>query len=99
MNFAELMDEADSAIFTELADDATLDGQPVRGMFAAPWLAPQIGRLNTGIVEPRLSLRDADACNAERGSAVKVGGSTYVVVAIEPDGTGITNLVLRPSDG
>ncbi|MCG9076201.1 head-tail joining protein [Laribacter hongkongensis] len=96
MNFAELMDEADSAIFTELADDATLDGQPVRGMFAAPWLAPQVGRLKTGLREPHLVLRDADAATARRGGLVEVAGTgRFEVVGIEPDGSGMTVLVLR----
>ena len=96
MNFAELMAVADSAIFAELADDATLDGQPVRGMFAAPWLAPQVGRLKTGLREPHLVVRDADAATARRGSLVEVTGSgRFEVVGIEPDGSGMTVLVLR----
>ncbi|MCG9026718.1 hypothetical protein LH462_11135 [Laribacter hongkongensis] len=96
MNFAELMAEADSAIFSELADDATLDGQPVRGMFAAPWLAPQIGRLKTALREPHLVLRDADAVTARCGGLVEVAGSgRFDVVGIEPDGSGMTVLVLR----
>lgn len=95
--FRELAAEMDSAIFGELADDATIDGQPVRGMFSAPWLAPQVGRLNTGIVEPHLIVQDADAGGVGNGAQVIFDGLGYEVVAIEPDGTGVSVLVLRPS--
>ena len=95
--FRELAAEMDSAIFDALADDASIDGRPVRGMFSAPWLAPQVGRLNTGIVEPHLIVQDADAGGVENGALVVFDSLGYEVVAIEPDGTGITVLVLRPS--
>ena len=95
--FRELAAEMDSAIFDELADDATIDGRPVRGMFSAPWLAPQVGRLNTGIVEPHLIVQDVDAGGVENGAQVIFDALGYEVVAIEPDGTGVTVLVLRPS--
>ena len=95
--FRELAADMDEEIFDALADDAQVDGRPVRGMFAAPWLAPQVGRLNTGIVEPQIALRDIDAGNVEKGSAVVFDGLGYEVVAIEPDGTGLTVLILRPS--
>ncbi len=95
--FRELAAEMDSAIFDELGDDAKIDGRPVRGMFSAPWLAPQVGRLNTGIVEPRLIVQDADAGGVGNSAQVIFDGLGYEVVAIEPDGTGVTVLVLRPS--
>lgn len=95
--FRELAADMDEAIFDALADDAVVDGRPVRGMFSAPWLAPQVGRLNTGIVEPHLVVRDDDAAGVENGAAVAFDGLAYEVVAIEPDGTGVTVLVLRPS--
>ena len=97
MTFRELVAEMDSAIFDALADDATIDGRPVRGMFSAPWLAPQVGRLNTGIVEPHLIVQDADAGGVGNGAQVIFDGLGYEVVAIEPDGTGVTVLVLRPA--
>ncbi|MCL2345252.1 MAG: hypothetical protein FWC58_05325 [Desulfobulbus sp.] len=94
--FRELAAEMDDTVFDTLSDAAAIEGRPVRGMFSAPWLAPQLGRLNTGIVEPQLVVRDADAAGVEKGAAVDVLGLGYEVVAIEPDGTGITALILRP---
>lgn len=99
MSFRELAAEMDAEIFDALADDASIDGRPVRGMFSAPWLAPQIGRLKTGIVEPHIVVRNADAAGVENDAVVTVDGEacSFEVVSIEPDGTGITVLVLRPS--
>lgn len=97
MAFRDLAADMDTAVFDAVSDVAVVAGRAVRGMFSAPWLAPQIGKLNTGIVEPQLVLRDADAVGVEKGAAVEHGGLGYQVVAIEPDGTGVTALILRPT--
>lgn len=97
MSFRDLVAEMDSAIFDALTDDVMIKGVPVEGMFSAPWLQPQIGHLNTGIVEPQVVVRDADAAGVEKGDPVVVNGDNYEIVNIEPDGSGVTALVLRPS--
>ena len=96
--FRELAADMDEAIFDALADDAQVNGRPVRGMFSAPWLAPQVGRLNTGIVEPHLIVQDADAGGVENGAPVVFDSLGYEVVAIEPDGTGISRIVMYPAN-
>lgn len=87
----------DTAIFDALNDDVTINGVPVKGIFSAPWLQPRIGHLNTGIVEPQVVVRDADAVGVEKGDPVTANGSNYEIVNIEPDGSGVTALILRPS--
>jgi hypothetical protein len=94
-HFRNLVDRLDGAVFQKLHDEASIDGRPVRGMFATPWLDPQVEQLKTGIVEPTLTVRDVDACGLSRGAFVQVCCREYEVVAIEPDGTGVTVLVLR----
>lgn len=96
MNFRELTRDLDDTVFDVAADDALLNGKPVRGMFAAPWLQPQFGRLKTALVEPHIVLRNADAANASHASTLIFEGEDYEVVSIEPDGTGLTTLILRP---
>lgn len=95
--FSDLVADMDSVIFDTLTDDVTINGLPVKGMFYAPWLQPQIGRLNTGIVEPQVVVRDSDALGVEKGNPVVANGGTYEIVNIEPDGSGVTALILRPS--
>lgn len=95
--FRDLVTDMDSVIFDTLTDDVTINGLPVKGMFSAPWLQPQIGRLNTGIVEPQVVVRDADAVGVEKGHPVVANGDNYEIVNIEPDGSGVTALILRPA--
>jgi hypothetical protein len=96
MNFRDLAVELDAAVFEDLCDEAVIDGRPCLGKFDAPWLQPELGRLRTSIVEPRLVVRDADAAGVARGSLAAVLGDDYDVVSIEPDGSGVTALILRP---
>lgn len=95
VDFNALVARMDGDVYARLSDPATLDGEPVRGMFTAPWMQPRLGSMHTGIVEPTLVLRDAAATAASSTSKVTVGGRDYDVVAIEPDGTGLTALALR----
>jgi hypothetical protein len=90
-----MLADADDAVFEGLGDTAMLDGVAVIGMFNAPWLQPQMGGMGTGIVEPHLVIRDGDLGAAGQGSTVAHDGRTYTVVSVEPDGTGLTALVLR----
>ena len=83
-------------MFDALADQADIVGRPVRGMFSSPWRAPQVGRLDTGLIEPQLIVRDLDAVDVARGTTLSFDGQTFEVVGIEPDGTGVTALILRP---
>lgn len=95
--FRDLMTEMDSAIFETLTDDVTINGLPVKGLFSSPWLQPQIGRLNTGIIEPQVVVRDSDVLGIEKGDPVVANGDEYEIVNIEPDGSGVTALILRPA--
>lgn len=94
-DFSALAARMDIAIINHLSDPAILDGEPVRGMFAAPWRQPSMGSMRTGLVESTLTLRDQDAVEATESSVVQVAGKTFEVVGVEPDGSGMTVLVLR----
>ena len=95
-DFRALGNELDASVFDTLADQADIAARPVRGMFSSPWLAPQVGRLDTGLIEPQLIVRDLDAVDVARGTTLSFDGQTFEVVGIEPDGTGVTALILRP---
>ena len=95
-DFRTLGNELDASVFNTLADQADIAGRSVRGMFSSPWLAPQVGRLDTGLIEPQLIVRDLDAVDVARGTTLSFDGLIYEVVGIEPDGTGVTALILRP---
>lgn len=95
--FRDLVAEMDTAIFDALTDDVTINGLAVNGLFSAPWMEPRIGHLHTGIIEPQVVVRDADAASVQKGDAVVANGGSYEVIRFpEPDGTGVTTLILRP---
>ncbi|MFJ1213291.1 head-tail joining protein [Burkholderia pyrrocinia] len=96
MAFRDLMAAVDAAVKRDLADDdVTIDGKPVQGMFAAPWLGPDLGTQRTNLIAPVLHITDDDAARVNEGSIVVAAGARYRVVELHPDGTGWTILILR----
>lgn len=101
MAFRELFVDVDAIVFETLGDSIVIDGRPVLGMFTAPWQQPKMGKLNTGLREPRVDIRVADAIDLVKGQLVSVdlpaldGGGEYDLLLWEPDGSGIVTLILR----
>ena len=96
MAFRDLVADLDAAVVRDLADDdIRIDGVPVSGMFAAPWLGPDLGHQRTQLEHPQVSVRDTDATGIREGSIVDACGSRYRVFELQPDGTGWTVLLLR----
>jgi len=95
--FREQVAAMDALLFDELADDVLLSGLPAKAMFSSPWLAPQMGGNKTGIVEPIARMRDHDVGAVVHGVTLEHAGRRYIVVSIEPDGSGMTDLILRPN--
>lgn len=93
-----LVDEIDTLIFDALHDNIELDARSIQGMFQAPWLEPRIGQLDTEIIEPQVTIRKQDVKDASTGSLVSFEAQFYEVVAMQPDGTGLVTLILRPLD-
>jgi len=71
--------------------DATVGGSAVRGIFDNAFLA-QLGLVGT---DPLLLCRTSDVTSATRGTAVSVPAGSFKVVRKEPDGTGMSRLVLE----
>lgn len=103
MSFRELIDDLDDTVFDVLGDPVQIEGREVHGMFSAPWLQPKLGRINTGLREPHLVIRVADAQGVSERQQVAVdlpeqdGGGNYIIVGVEPGGDGLVTLVLRLS--
>ncbi|MBN3862074.1 hypothetical protein HCU66_07505 [Pseudomonas frederiksbergensis] len=103
MGFRDLIAEVDAVVFETLGDTARIEGfdEPVLGMFSAPWLQPKIGKLNTGLREPRFEIRVSDSHDLKKGLLVSVelpeldGGGDYDLLQLEPSGDGLVALILR----
>lgn len=96
--FRDLVTAQDARLFELLSDTVEIAGKPCQGMFSAPWLAPQLGQLTTGLLEPHLVIREENARTISTGTLVSFSALDYTVVGIEPDSTGLTVLLLRPLD-
>lgn len=77
----------------EFASSATLDGAPVTGIFDNAY-AESLG-MATRI--PMFTLPTASAVSATQASVLVVGGVNYRVTSVQPDGTGVTVLMLERS--
>ncbi len=103
MSFRDLIADVDAVVFETLGDTARIEGreEPVLGMFAAPWLQPKFGKLNTGLREPRFEIRVSDSHGLEQGMLVSIdlptldGGGDYDLLQLEPSGDGLVALILR----
>jgi hypothetical protein len=103
VSFRDLIAEVDAVVFETLGDSARIEGraEPVLGMFAAPWLQPKFGKLNTGLREPRFEIRVSDSHGLEQGMLVSIdlpaldGGGEYDLLQLEPSGDGLVALILR----
>lgn len=93
------MADLDTAVFEALSDEVEIDGKPdpVMGMFYSPWLDVETVRgQRTGLREPFVMLRDADAAGVRQRTRVQALGDVFSVMELQPDGSGMTKLILRP---
>ncbi len=103
MTFREQVAVMDEQLLAVMGDEALIDGrdQAVPGFMSVPWLQPKLGQIKTQVREPTFSIRVADAAGVAPLQRLVVdlppedGGGTYIIVKLEPDGTGWVNLVLR----
>ncbi len=75
----------------EHATAATLDGLPVVGIYGNAYA--QAYGISTR--DSLFTMASADCANAVIGSSLVVGSIIYRVSGMQPDGTGVTTLVLE----
>ncbi len=78
----------------EFAMDATLDGVAVRGIFDNTSMVAQ-GGMGMATTNPTFVLPTGSVPDAPVGKLLVIGAITYSVAAHEPDGTGVSVLVLE----
>lgn len=79
----------------DFAVTATIGGSPVVGIFDNPWIGPEVGEVETSLNQPTLLVRTSDVSTVSKGDTIIINSANYTVVGIEPDGTGLTSLVLK----
>lgn len=93
-------DEDRLELLTALGDDVTLNPNGsaviIRGIYDAGHVLTDTGQVvDVSDSEPMLTVRTKDVTTVVQGSEIDVNSTTYKVVDIQPDGTGITILRLH----
>lgn len=78
----------------EFAQAGTLDGQQVVGIFEAAYAPGNVG-LGMAGTQPTFTLPTSSVMADPAGATLQTGGATFVVAAHEPDGTGVSRLLLE----
>ena len=76
---------------------ATLDGAATHGIFDNGYALGNVGLTGMASTQPSIVLPTANVPGSPIGAAVTVNATAYLVAAHEPDGTGISRLMLEAS--
>ena len=81
----------------EFAQPATLAGVAVVGIFDGAYAQASVGTYGMASTQPAFTLASASVSGDPVGLTLVTGGITYTVAAHEPDGTGMSRLILEHS--
>lgn len=91
MDFAAAVARMDLACEGVFGEDATLNGEAVRGIFRAPYADP----MGLATTDPTFRLRTVAAGLAVQDAVLVCTAGTFRVRVPQPDGTGWTTLTLE----
>jgi hypothetical protein len=89
------MTEDLAPFFADFAVDATVNGQAVRGIFDNGFASAEVGLVGMSSARPMLTLPTAGLSADPVGQTAVVGGTSYLVAVHQPDGTGVSTLMLE----
>lgn len=91
-----MKERVNSAVFRRLSNaDATLAGSVVRGIFENAHEPADVGMSGMASTQPAFTLPTASVQGEAVGQSLVVNGASYLVAAHEPDGTGVSRLLLE----
>ena len=98
--FAALETRLTQAVFSRLSNavatiDDDFDGIQVTGIFDATYVNASVGPYGMASTQPVLTLPTASLPEEYMGRRCTIGEVDYKIVAHEPDGTGISRLILE----
>jgi hypothetical protein len=95
-SFASRESRLNQAVFAHLSNtDATLNSVAVSGIFDNANSLATVGAFGMASSQPTLTLSSALVPVNPVGMVAVVGGASYLVSAHEPDGTGLSRLLLE----
>jgi hypothetical protein len=90
MSFAENL----APFFAEFGDDGTLAGSPVRVLYDSPYIEAGLGSAGMSAREPSVRIKSVSVPGSIFGATLVIPQGTFKVRESQPDGTGITTLLL-----
>lgn len=87
--------EDHSLFFADYGVTAIVGGETVSVIFDNGYALGSVGPIGMASSQPMLTLATASVPASPVGTAVVVGSTNYTVGAHEPDGTGISRLMLE----
>lgn len=67
----------------------------VKGIFDNEFFEAAVGDVGVAIQQPRFLCRTSDISAAAEGDAITINSVAYTIRVVQPDGTGVTTLVLE----
>jgi len=89
------MTEDLAPFFADFAVAATVNGQAVRGIFDNGFASAEVGLVGMSSARPMLTLPTAGLSADPVGQTAVVNGISYLVAVHQPDGTGVSTLMLE----
>lgn len=80
-----------AGFFADVGTAATVKGTAVTGIFDDAWQ----DALGVSSTAPALLLPTASVGSATYGDTVVIGAASYTIAGVQPDGTGMTRLILQ----
>lgn len=87
--------EDHTAFFADFGQPTTVGGQAVQGVFDNGYALGAAGPFGVATTQPRIVCATASLPANPVGAAVVVGAASYTVAEHQPDGTGISLLLLE----
>lgn len=81
-------------LFSDFGIDATFASQTIKVIFDNDSRAVNLDTMSVESSGPQAVVKDISIPGAVHGSTLIIGGVTYYIRGIHPDGTGLTTLIL-----
>ena len=92
-NFDEFLDTDDFAVSATYTPESG-SGTSINGIFDAEYLAVEEGMVGVMSSSPMFLTQTSNVSSEDGSGNLQVNGTTYNIIEVKPDGTGMTHLIL-----
>lgn len=92
-NLDEFFDTSDFAV-TAVYNPGGGSPTSISVIYDNEYLSSVLGGIEVENKNPMILCKTSDVANAKHGETIVVNGITYKIIEVQPDGTGLTSLIL-----